>query len=101
MLFMICSDMSTPGAALPAAPATDAPQSADERLRVRIERQLQVLDELAAMGLEVARAVERQAKAVESEAGAQVVAAAWAKASRALRLTVLLQSRLTQQLHLL
>jgi len=79
-------------------PDADAPMSADERFRVRIERQLRVLDELADIGLEVARAVERQAKTTSPETDVTAVATAYAKAARALRLTIMLQSKLAKEL---
>ena len=65
----------------------------------RIERQLQLLGELAEVGLEVARAIERQACGEPMgprEAGE--VALAYARTSRAVRQTVLLQSKLIHDL---
>ena len=79
-----------------------APQDgADDTTRALIERQLQMLGELAELGLEVARIVERRAKAVEagtSDADLQGVAMAYARVARAVRMTVLLQSRLISDL---
>ena len=65
----------------------------------RIERQLELLGELAEAGLEVARAIERQACGEglgPREAGE--VALAYARVSRAVRQTVLLQSKLMHDL---
>ena len=74
-----------------------------------IERQLQRLDELAEMGLNVARAIERQALAVladEAQPPADGVAPgdiglAFARVSRAVRMTIALQSRLIGELQTL
>jgi hypothetical protein len=90
--------MSAPAATLPEATRIDAPADADGRARARIERQLQVLDELADIALEVARAVERRAKEAGPEADIDAITTASAKATRAVRLTVLLQSRLIKEL---
>src|ERR1700761_7805744 len=87
-MFMICSFMSAE--ALPVSiPAADwAPPL--------IERQLELLGRLAEAGLQIALAVERQATG-ELEEGAAPVAAdvslAYARVSRAVRLTVALQSK--------
>jgi hypothetical protein len=90
--------MSDPAAVLPEATRIDAPRGADERARARIERQLQVLDELVDIALEVARAVERRARDAAAEADIGGLTSACAKATRAVRLTVLLQSRLIKEL---
>ena len=66
--------------------------------RPLVERQLQMLGELAEIGLEVARAVERQAKTAGSEVDAQRLAMAYARAARALRMTIALQARLIDDL---
>jgi hypothetical protein len=64
--------------------------------RLRLERQLQVLGELAEIGLELARAVEAGAKAPEADLDA--AALAYARVSRAVRQTILLQSKLVEAL---
>lgn len=76
-----------------AGACTPAPGS-----RPLVERQLQLLERLAEAGLEVALACEREAKAAESGTGADLdgLARAYARASRAVRLTVMLQSRLAK-----
>jgi hypothetical protein len=60
-------------------------------------RQLQLLGELAEIGLDIARAIERQIKPVEREpslAELNAAATAYARVARAVRQTILLQSRL-------
>jgi hypothetical protein len=103
-LFTFCSEMSTathtpPAPPLPLAPATPAPEWA----RALLERQLWILGQLAEGGLEIARAIERQATGEGSEEGApQVVEAhipmAYARVARAVRMTILLQSKLIGEL---
>jgi hypothetical protein len=76
--------------------------------RALIERQLGLLGRLAEAGLNIALAVERQVMAVEaglSEAGSpeavqavQGLALAYGRVSRAVRLTIALQSRLVKNL---
>jgi hypothetical protein len=61
-----------------------------------LQRQLQRLDELAELGLDVARAVA--ARAHDQGADVEAVARAYARVSRAVRLTIMLQSRLAQDL---
>ena len=62
--------------------------------RPMLERQLQMLGELAEMGLNVARAIERQAVQAGAETGVQDIALAYARASRAVRMTIALQAKL-------
>jgi hypothetical protein len=60
-------------------------------------RQLELLGELAEIGLDIARAIERQVKRNEPEpsiAELQVAATAYARVARAVRQTILLQTRL-------
>jgi hypothetical protein len=88
-------------ALLPSPLQTAAQGGADDGVRARIERQLEMLGELAELGLEVARIVERRAKAVDagtSDADLQGVAMAYARVARAVRMTLLLQSRLINEL---
>ena len=94
------------------SPQADAPGAAPRAL---IERQLWVLGRLAEAGLNVALAIEQQATAAAEapdaaepaptpEPGRVVqgdVALAYARASRAVRLTVALQARLIKDLQAL
>jgi hypothetical protein len=68
--------------------APDGPCAAAERQRRR-------LDELAEIGMDVARAVARQANA-EAPAPVAELSLAYARVSRAVRLTLMLQSRLLE-----
>jgi hypothetical protein len=77
-VFTICSEMTTSATAVPEMPL--------------IERQLQMLGELAELGLEIARAIE--AKARTPEADLDAAAMAYARVARAVRQSILLQSRL-------
>src|ERR1700761_2821340 len=88
-------------ALLPSPLQTAAQGGAGDGVRSRIERQLEMLGELAELGLEVAQIVERRAKAVDagtSDADLQGVAMAYARVARAVRMTLLLQSRLINDL---
>jgi HD-GYP domain-containing protein (c-di-GMP phosphodiesterase class II) len=85
----------------------DAP-SADGLARGLVERQLGLLGRLAEAGLNIALTIERQVAAVETdlpEAGSsasvqqvQGLALAYGRVSRAVRLTIALQSRLVKDL---
>jgi hypothetical protein len=79
--------VSTPAA----APQTDSPDA-------RAERQLAWLDRVAEAGLEVVLAVERRAKDAGPEEDLDAIARAYARAARAVRLTVTLQSKLVDEL---
>jgi len=92
--------------------AAGAPDAAAVEPRALIERQLRLLGELAELGLNIARAVERQAtggatcEATSQATGAaQVVTGdvslAYARVARAVRLTVALQSALMRDLQAL
>jgi hypothetical protein len=74
----------------PLQPQTDA--------RPLLERQLSLLGELAEIGLDVARELGRQAKAQPDPAALQHIAMAYSRVSRAVRLTLLLQSKLAKDL---
>ena len=94
----------------PAPAAATAPGSVDAR--VRIERQLAMLDRLAQIGMEVAEACGRQAQDMLTGAPADAADAAeaappaarpdpglvFARVARAVRLTIALQSRLMKDL---
>jgi hypothetical protein len=81
----------------PADPATDA----TDRARRLVDRQLAMLGDLAEMGLEVARAVERRAKEAGPQDDLNAVAMAYARAARAVRMALMLQSRLIRDLQAL
>jgi hypothetical protein len=70
----------------------------DDRAHARTERQLELLGALAEIGLEVARAVERRARDAGPDEDLNAIARAYARAARAVRLTVMLQSRLAKDL---
>jgi hypothetical protein len=89
-----------------------APADAAVQPRTVIVRQLQVLGELAELGLDIARAIARQAASQtpgetppETMSAAPVVkgdvSLAYARVARAVRLTIALQSRLLQDLQAL
>lgn len=63
-----------------------------------VERQLALLGRLAEIGLEVAGAVERRAKAATEKDDLAGLAMAYARVARAVRLTAMLQSRLVKDL---
>jgi hypothetical protein len=61
----------------------------------RVERQLDQLDELAAIGLQIARRLAAEAE--REGADVEAVARAYGRVSRAVRLTIQLQSELTEE----
>jgi hypothetical protein len=87
--------MSAP-AAPPAHAADDAP-SALERARALIEPQLQFLTRLSQIGMDVAEAIGRQVRGEDPPAKGDP-SLAFARASRAVRLTIALQSKLVEAL---
>jgi hypothetical protein len=87
------SDAETLLPAPEAAPALAA--DAPEDLRPAIARQLQRLEELADLGLAAGRAVVRQAE-TETPPPAAEIALAYSRVSRAVRLTLMLQSKLME-----
>jgi hypothetical protein len=62
-----------------------------------IARQLQQLGDLAEIGLEIARAVEARVKAAGPQDDLDPFVAAYARVARAVRLSIMLQSRLIDQ----
>ena len=89
----------TPTQAAAPAGGADAPDWA----RAVLERQLWILGQLAEGGLEIARAIERQATGAGSEEGAPAavqahIPMAYARVARAVRMTILLQSKLIGEL---
>ena len=89
----------------PRQPAmTAAPTSAavGDLARALLERQLWVLGQLAEGGLEIARAIEHRATSDESpDAVLDAAPLAYARVSRAVRMTILLQSKLIADLQAL
>jgi hypothetical protein len=81
-----------------AEPQADAWEAAQAQARVVVERQLQVLGRLAEIGLAIATALEQQ---VTAEGAKGETALAYARVSRAVRLTVALQSSVLQDLQAL
>jgi hypothetical protein len=93
ILFMICSKMTD---AAPLPETRPAAASADWG-RPFVERQLHMLGRLAEVGLEIAVALEVQAKGGEAVVQGDI-AMAYGRVARAVRQTVMLQSRLIEEL---
>lgn len=93
---MICSEMD--------APATldiDGPEPADlPEDRARLERRLARLDRLADLGLEIAEGLAAQAKGTGPQVVEGDVALAYDRVARAVRMAVMLQSRLIEDVRL-
>jgi hypothetical protein len=89
-MFMICSEMS----AAAALTETGSPASAPDAASPLLARQLAQLDRLAEAGVEMAEALASQAKGSGPEVVEGDVALAYARVSRAVRMAVMLQSRL-------
>jgi hypothetical protein len=83
------------------APSTPPPPAADDARRL-IAEQLQMLKRVAQVGLELSLEIERQAKGEGADGQPPAplgdLALAYSRTTRALRLTVMLQSRLTKDL---
>ena len=91
---MICSDMPERNPDL-----TETPESAaEDRARSLLDGQLAMLGDLAEAGLEVARAVGRRAKEAGPDEDLNGLSLAYARVSRAVRMTIALQSRLIADL---
>jgi hypothetical protein len=78
------------------APLSDLPTSAPDWARAMAERQLAALGELAELGLDLARAIGRQASAAadrDAAAELQGMGLAYARVARAVRLIIALQSK--------
>jgi hypothetical protein len=93
---MICSDMS---AAAHTRQTDDDAQGPEPWERALLDARLEMLGQLAQMGLELAAAIKDQAtpdKLAETGA-AGAVAMAFARAARVVRMTLALQSRLIQE----
>ncbi len=97
-VFTICSYMPAATQTLPQPTPTAAPDMA----RTLLERQLWVLGQLAEGGLEIARAIERRATSDESpDAVLDAAPMAYARVARAVRMTIMLQSKLIADLQTL
>jgi hypothetical protein len=81
----------------PQTAQTDAPESASDWARALLERQLWVLGQLAEGGLEIARAIERQATG-SKEGVRPDLPMAYARVARAVRMTLMLQSKAIEAL---
>lgn len=84
-----------------AAARTDAPAGAGAGACSLVERQVEALGELVGIGLKIARAIERQVDAAgagpQAMADLNAAAIAFARVARAVRQSVMLQSRLQQE----
>ena len=89
---MICSDMTDAVTLTHTAPSEG--QAGAEGGGGWVERQLELLGRLAEAGLEVAQAVEQRARDAAPDDDLNGVAMAYARVARAVRLTVMLQTRL-------
>ncbi len=86
----------------PATTGVPASAAVPDLARAQLERQLWVLGQLAEGGLEIARAIERRATSDESpDAVLDATPMAYARVARAVRMTILLQSKLIADLQAL
>jgi hypothetical protein len=96
------TDAPTSPAVIPAEAGTPCPADAADWARPYALRQLEMLGELAELGLDVARAVERQAREPSAAPDGPLfkgdLALAYARVSRAVRLTLMLQSKLIEDM---
>ena len=104
-VFILRSPMPT-AAPTPPQPAAPTGAAAADWARALLERQLWILGQLAEGGLEIARAIERQATGAGSDDAAPHtvdahIPMAYARVARAVRMTILLQSRLIADLQAL
>jgi hypothetical protein len=90
---MICSDMN----ALPTPDAAPVPDDLCED-RARLDRQRARLDRLADLGLEIAEGLAAQAKGTGPQVVEGDVALAYDRVARAVRMAVMLESRLAADL---
>jgi hypothetical protein len=81
-------------AAAPAEP--ESPASVPDAPDPLLDRQLQMLGDLAEIGLEIARALESQAKRTGPVVAEGDIALAYGRVARAVRQAILLQSRLVE-----
>jgi hypothetical protein len=83
----------------PDTPTLNPPASdAEDWTRPFALRQLQLLGDLAEVGLEVARAVERRARDAGADEDMSRIAMAYSRTARAVRLTAMLQAKLVKDL---
>jgi hypothetical protein len=92
-MFMICSKMNALAAPIDSCTLAPAPDAANPLLA----RRLAQLDRLAEAGLEIAEALASQAKGSGPQMVEGDVALAYARVSRAVRMAVMLQSRLSDE----
>ena len=90
---MFCSKMNASAALV--IDAADIPGNLPED-RARLDRQLAKLDRLADLGIEIAEALAAQAKGTGPQAVEGDVALAYDRVARAVRMAVMLQSRLVE-----
>jgi hypothetical protein len=97
-MFMLCSEMADGAPSLTTAPTDACPGDGGEARRLT-ERQIEALGELVEIGLKIARAIERQVDGPEPLPAADLnaVAIAFARVARAVRQTVMLQSKLQDE----
>ena len=100
---MFCSDMIDEATVLMQAARSEAP--AEDWARPLLERQLWILGRLAEDGLQISRAIARQATGAGADDGLPAqdlakgdVPLAYARVARAVRMTLLLQSKLIREL---
>jgi hypothetical protein len=80
------------------APNAAGPSDPEDWTRPFEMRQLQMLGDLAEVGLEVARAIERRTREAGPEEDLTRLALAYSRAARAVRLSAMLQSRLIKDI---
>jgi hypothetical protein len=102
-VFMLCSDMAD-GTTSPAASRPDDAKCGDGEgacARPVAEQQIGALGELIGIGLKIARAIERQVDEVaggpSSLADLNAAAIAYARVARAVRQSILLQTKLSEE----
>lgn len=103
-MFTLCSDM--PDGTIPPHPADQAASAGvgagRTAVRLLAERQLEALEELAEVGLKIARAIGRRVDEAACEppplAELDAAALAYSRVARAVRQTILLQSKVAESL---
>lgn len=92
--------MTTPAATSAPAPQADAWEAAEAQARAVAQRQLEMLGRLAEIGLSIAAALEQQVTAQDGPPVGEA-ALAYARVSRAVRLSVALQASVLEALQAL
>src|SRR5258708_40201549 len=91
---MLCSEMIEAAERLTTPAPTDSPAcDADDWTRPFVMRELQLLGDLAEIGLKVARAVEKRIDDAGPDEDLRPVAMAYSRVARAVRLTLMLHSK--------